>query len=1044
MLGLIGKSEARLQQACLHHSALAEKVGRLATGLHRCKDELKEFPAIRDEAASLRATLLHQQASSQTSSRFEEVYSLAASLNRCRDELRELPRMQHEVALQEAASVRFSESHATLTENVASLAIGLLHCREELRELPELRHEKSLALTGIHEEVSSLAAGLVRSREELPSLRKELGIQRALSQAQSAERDAVLTEEMSCLAAELRRHGGEVRELQTRKSEVAIQNVCAALTCPDDRNVALTEDVSSLAYGIASCREELRELPAMRQEAAVQNAASLAHMSERTTVLSDEVASLATGMLRCREEFNDQLATREELLDLKVEGAALNEEVACLSAKLLQCSEDLSELHTHKVKALLASSEQQAAMTDISADLFRCRDDSSLQAQEMTCLAEGLLQNRDELKALRMQQDAQVEVFANRAGNLILSEEVACLAASVLECKEELRELPGLRTEMADEEAASRERQQLRRIHEDGVMELRPWQEEMEAGMEEQRAGMETLGSEFRLLAFEARRNRHQSIKASAEICQALEDIHQQSERSQELEEELRSFRTQVRDSSRLLESESEQVLQLKATIFAAESLAASGSQEKTESAVWAVLKSELSRLGAVVESQETVLERLQAGRDQVTSLACELRARHSSDPQQPNSQSDGAQEALLLHFPTAPWPPHVAFQDTLLAKLQSLALSLTEERRRSRVDRSAECKSTETDVDKQELSVRLLPRDGNLVAEVRGPAAQLKSLQGKQLLGLDVMGWQVGLAWMSWISPPSLAKPLDDLSEGKVMEAAGIQSLREALCEHLDAKLSEQRAAWDQEHTAALEELQKWKAEATANLQQRAAEGSVAIGSAAMRWAGNVRELKAAMHVTWEAEDALMAETQIVAPAAPAVKLEQFEVALDAVRSNMSRELNNTKNSLETQLAKCEAVALSECRAMAQGLQHLRASMAEAVGDSVELRHQVLALCQLRADPDRSAEASLKDIAALRARFVRSEDRQREVVAEVRGRVGGLEQSLTEVRGKLGHIADQVDAEGQNATRGLALLQSAVEALDNRLMSCEARNRRP
>merc|ERR1712085_45492 len=139
------------------------------------------------------------------------------------------------------------------------------------------------------------------------------------------------------------------------------------------------------------------------------------------------------------------------------------------------------------------------------------------------------------------------------------------------------------------------------------------------------------------------------------------------------------------------------------------------------------------------------------------------------------------------------------------------------------------------------------------------------------------------------------------------------------------------------------------------------------------------------------------------------------------------------------SELSQSSAACTQALRRSEADLGSLRDELADIAGDGIELRRQVLALCT-QSSEDRAEVAALpgigeeesgaeaREIIALRDRLEQLE--ARDVDSEVRSQCRNLSDSVRATRVELADLVARMAAGEQNATRGLTMLQQAVEGV--------------
>eukprot|EP00933_Yihiella_yeosuensis_P058209 TRINITY_DN5851_c2_g1_i1.p1 TRINITY_DN5851_c2_g1~~TRINITY_DN5851_c2_g1_i1.p1 ORF type:complete len:370 (+),score=104.02 TRINITY_DN5851_c2_g1_i1:112-1110(+) len=128
------------------------------------------------------------------------------------------------------------------------------------------------------------------------------------------------------------------------------------------------------------------------------------------------------------------------------------------------------------------------------------------------------------------------------------------------------------------------------------------------------------------------------------------------------------------------------------------------------------------------------------------------------------------------------------------------------------------------------------------------------------------------------------------------------------------------------------------------------------------------------------------------------------FSVELWEVRRHLTEELGVQASSFNARLAAGSACATAE-------VDGLRSELSEALEDSIELRRQLLALCEARARDER-------------------EHAMQPLVAAPRHEGSAASSPPMALQSDVEVLAARQEAAEQNSSRGIALLQQAVEAL--------------
>ncbi|CAE8721354.1 unnamed protein product [Polarella glacialis] len=250
---------------------------------------------------------------------------------------------------------------------------------------------------------------------------------------------------------------------------------------------------------------------------------------------------------------------------------------------------------------------------------------------------------------------------------------------------------------------------------------------------------------------------------------------------------------------------------------------------------------------------------------------------------------------------------------------------------------------------------------------------------------------------------------------------------------------------------------------------QARQERGELALASRAAleEWRSGLSELRTALAVrSWELDENLSAApkpSNIEALASREVdmsfelstfqamaqtqaeQIARLQGSLVEVRGSLSVELWEARQHLSEELAAQAALSAqliegSEAQAAAE-LEGVRNELAEAVEDSIELRQQLLALCRAKEAEATIAQCSScggsSEVPARNATQPSNSNVQlslSQLLDELQGSVG---KRFKEAMGSVGKVKVRVDvlaarqeAAEQNASRGIALLQQAVQAL--------------
>lgn len=224
-----------------------------------------------------------------------------------------------------------------------------------------------------------------------------------------------------------------------------------------------------------------------------------------------------------------------------------------------------------------------------------------------------------------------------------------------------------------------------------------------------------------------------------------------------------------------------------------------------------------------------------------------------------------------------------------------------------------------------------------------------------------------------------------------------------------------------------------------------------VDVSFKSMQWEDNREQLQVALREAQEAQDECAATRMLVGASLESrreevdvhtVKEEAAATACTAVQT----ELHRMRRDFAKEFGVLEAATRARLdeAASAIDLEALQGHVADVVGDGVELRRQVLALCEascppppLPPEPSRGRAglaAGAADcgpqVAALRSRLDRAEAQRWDTLGEVRSRCAEVMESVGFLQGEVDRLTAKVDAGEQNSSRGFALLQQALEAV--------------
>eukprot|EP00930_Biecheleria_cincta_P016836 TRINITY_DN13564_c0_g1_i1.p1 TRINITY_DN13564_c0_g1~~TRINITY_DN13564_c0_g1_i1.p1 ORF type:complete len:2529 (-),score=664.66 TRINITY_DN13564_c0_g1_i1:53-7279(-) len=430
--------------------------------------------------------------------------------------------------------------------------------------------------------------------------------------------------------------------------------------------------------------------------------------------------------------------------------------------------------------------------------------------------------------------------------------------------------------------------------------------------------------------------------------------------------------------------------------------------------------------------------------------------------------------EVLLLHFPEAEWPAPPGFQDSLALRLRSWAADVAAKVSLRLLPREAglvaEARGPSSTLDAlqrlplQDLDIHscrcsLVWRSwASAPSAATGSAAGARPQQGIQ------QGQQAATKLHPSATPRSPAsssgsKPAAGSADDRPRHVQGallVEPPGEVLAEELKLlknQLAEERCLHRQEwaefasglctyreegaefHSqlrALSEELQSMNLAAQSEpetrheavnseriemLQQLATMGP--WSSFAKEWSVGFSELSSALRETWEVEDA-----PVAAVPGQSVQAEQLAFLQESVvelRGSLSVELWEVRRRFSEEFA---AQAADFGRQLSQGwetssadLDGVRADLAEVVGDSVELRKQLLALCKASEESKQRDHFVLSSISDVRH-------------TSVEDQLGGLHDRWVEAIQSVDVLGARQEAAEQNSARGLALLQQAIQTL--------------
>lgn len=201
------------------------------------------------------------------------------------------------------------------------------------------------------------------------------------------------------------------------------------------------------------------------------------------------------------------------------------------------------------------------------------------------------------------------------------------------------------------------------------------------------------------------------------------------------------------------------------------------------------------------------------------------------------------------------------------------------------------------------------------------------------------------------------------------------------------------------------------------------------------------VVDLRSALCRAWDVDDfsaesasikaanvqVLRSEVEASAVAAATEQVTALKELLDAEQRHLREQISKELLGQLAELADGSAAVESE-------LEVFRSGLAEVIGDGVEMRRQVLELCDVWRHSASAGKELQGDggshVAALRTRLERVEGAKWDALDEVRSRIAEAAESASSAQREVEILAARVDAGEQNASRGLVMLQQAIEAL--------------
>jgi len=163
---------------------------------------------------------------------------------------------------------------------------------------------------------------------------------------------------------------------------------------------------------------------------------------------------------------------------------------------------------------------------------------------------------------------------------------------------------------------------------------------------------------------------------------------------------------------------------------------------------------------------------------------------------------------------------------------------------------------------------------------------------------------------------------------------------------------------------------------------------------------------------------------------------LREQQLQLDEFRCQMSEDLEERVDAMVATLDEQSGIQHSSTAALRLDMEALKSEMADALGDGVQMCRQVLALHGTDASISQQVaiaedEEVLWQLKAVQNKFERTEAQQQEAVAEVRTRCSEFTGNLRLLRSDADRLASKLEAGEQNSSRGIALLQRAVEVVN-------------
>eukprot|EP00929_Paragymnodinium_shiwhaense_P050151 TRINITY_DN25277_c0_g1_i2.p1 TRINITY_DN25277_c0_g1~~TRINITY_DN25277_c0_g1_i2.p1 ORF type:complete len:778 (-),score=246.19 TRINITY_DN25277_c0_g1_i2:371-2584(-) len=258
--------------------------------------------------------------------------------------------------------------------------------------------------------------------------------------------------------------------------------------------------------------------------------------------------------------------------------------------------------------------------------------------------------------------------------------------------------------------------------------------------------------------------------------------------------------------------------------------------------------------------------------------------------------------------------------------------------------------------------------------------------------------------------------------------QTVAVAKPRSVRTEVVDTNLQEWRSSLTELRGAL---CRTWAAEPPAAVSDAAAVAAAAIISEEQRQMVAMTSARAAADAVWS-DFAGNFEAKVESTMAAACSA-QVALAEDVVRlrSEVAAELRSTAGHttseaassdlhkfVEAEVHRAEAsvdARVSDCEeAVSNGLQTVRSQLAEALGDVVQLRRQVLSLCDSSGLTISSADAVA----------------EAQAVADLTSRCSELAVALRTVQEDVLRLSQEVSATEQNTLRGIALMQNAVETV--------------